>query len=108
VRGKLGPLADVRIRFAAGVLAAILIGFLPATVIASIRERSAFRSIDDSYVQATMEPAATPAKEVEDSFLDKKKSARREIAVTSLLIWALGGGAVAYVWFRRVPWERWT
>lgn len=105
-RGKLGPLADLRIRFAAGVLAAIVVGFIPATIVTSVRERSAFKSIDDSYAAATMEPA--PAADVDETFLDKKRSARRGIVVASMLIWALGGGAVAYVWFRRVPWDRWA
>jgi hypothetical protein len=106
-RSKLGPLADLKIRFAAGVVAAILVGFLPATLIASIRERSAFKAIDDSYVQTTLDPANQTA-DVDASFLDKKKSARRDIALTSMLIWAIGGGAIAYVWFRRVPWDRWA
>jgi hypothetical protein len=106
-RSKLGPLADVKIRFAAGVVAAILVGFLPATVIASIREHSAFKAIDDSYVEATIDPASQNP-DVDNTFLDRKKSARREIALTSMLIWALGGGVIAYVWFRRVPWDRWA
>src|SRR5262249_13060951 len=105
-RSKLGPLADVRIRFAAGVVAAILVGFVPATIVASIRERSAYKAIDDSYVDASKDPAAPD--DLDATFLGKKKSARQEIALTSLLIWAVGGGAVAYVWFRRVPWNRWA
>ena len=106
-RSKLGPLADLKIRFAAGVVAAILVGFLPATVIASIREHAAFKAIDESYVEASMDPA-NQNPDLDGTFLDKKKSARREIAITSMLIWALGGGAIAYVWFRRVPWARWA
>jgi len=106
-RSKLGPLADIKIRFAAGVVAAILVGFLPATLIASIREHSAFKAIDDSYVEASIDPT-NQNPDLDGTFLDKKKSARREIAITSMLIWALGGGAIAYVWFRRVPWDRWA
>ena len=44
--GRLGVLGDERVRFAAGVLVAILLGFVPAHVIASMRERSAYHAID--------------------------------------------------------------
>ena len=106
-RSKLGPLADLKIRFAAGVVVAILVGFLPATVIASLREHAAFKAIDESYVEASIDPA-NQNPDLDGTFLDKKRSARRDIALTSMLIWALGGGAIAYVWFRRVPWARWA
>src|SRR5262249_19537154 len=90
-RAGLGPLGDLKIRFAAGVVAAILVGFLPATIVASIREHSAFRAIDDQYLKE-VETSQDP--ELEAKFLDKKRSERRGIALTSMLIWAVTGGAV--------------
>ncbi len=38
--------------------------------------------------------------------LDGKRAARRSIALASLAIWAAVGGGLAYVWFKRVPWDR--
>src|SRR5262249_42223128 len=104
-RARLGPLGDLKIRFAAGVIAAILVGFLPATIVASIREHSAFRAIDEQYLK---EAETSQDPELDAKFLDKKRSERRGIALTSMLIWALAGGGIAYVWFRRVPWDRWS
>jgi hypothetical protein len=104
-RSKLGPLADLKIRFAAGVIAAILVGFLPATIVATIREHSAFHAIDEQYLK---EAETSQDPELDAKFLDKKRSERRGIALTSMLIWALTGGGIAYVWFRRVPWDRWS
>ena len=39
-------LGDERVRFALGMLLAILIGFLPAHVVAGVRERAAYQRID--------------------------------------------------------------
>ncbi len=98
-----------RARFAAGVLLAILIGFIPAHLIASSREASAFRRID-AEVEATQASADTADTYAAlDSFrsaqIGRKKSERRSIALTSMLIWAVTGAGIAYVWFRRVPWH---
>ena len=89
---------------------AIVLGFLPAHLVAGMRERSAFAAIDARVVSAQV-AADTP-----DSYaaldglraeqLDAKRSARRMIVLTSLMIWAAAGGALAYVWFKRVPWDR--
>jgi hypothetical protein len=99
-----------RARFAAGVVLAVVLGFVPAHLVASARERSAFRQIDDhvAEVQArTDEPldaAALDAFRAEQ--LARKQSQRRSIALASLAIWAVVGGGLAYVWFRRIPWDR--
>jgi hypothetical protein len=93
-----------------GVLLAIVIGFIPAHIITSVREGSAFKAIDDRVVAA--QRAAAPDAEL--SALDEmratelanKRSSRRNIAMLSMLIWALVGTGVGYVWFRRIPWDR--
>jgi hypothetical protein len=92
------------------VVLAILLGFIPAHVVASLREVRTFRAID-SRVDAAQAAATTPdSYEALDAFraqqLDDKRSAQRSIALTSLLIWAAVGGGLGYVWFRRVPWDR--
>ncbi len=99
-----------RWRFAAGVVLSILLGFLPAHLIASARERSAFHRID-AQVVATQDQAATAEMYATlDDFRDAqraiKQSEKRNIALLSMLIWGITGGGLAYVWFRRVPWDR--
>lgn len=99
-----------RARFAAGVFLAILVGFLPAHLVASARERSAFRTIDVQ-VETTQAAADTPDMYAQldafrDAQLGHKKSEQRNIAMVSMLIWAVVGGAVAFGWFRLAPWNR--
>jgi hypothetical protein len=109
-RGKLGPLGDPAVRFGLGVVVAILLGFLPAHTIASMRERSAFAAID-SKVNATQ--AAAESEEdyaaldaMRADALDHKRSDQRSIAIMAMAIWAAAGAAIAYGWFRAVPWDR--
>ncbi len=40
------------------------------------------------------------------SQLERKHDERRNIALLALLIWGAAGAGVAYVWFRRIPWDR--
>ena len=102
-----------RWRFAAGVLLAIILGFIPAHIVATVRERSAFAAIDNE-VSETQKASSAPnatvpyAKldEFRDAREDRKKSERRSIALLSMVIWAAVAGGLAYVWFRRIPWDR--
>jgi hypothetical protein len=105
-----GWLADAKVRFAAGVFAAVLIGFLPAVVVGSIRMSSALAEIDQKLDE--QQNAITTVGEYETLdrtralALERKYAERRDIAITAFLIWAVAGAAVAFVWFRRVPWDR--
>jgi hypothetical protein len=103
------PRASPRVRLAAGVLLAIVLGFIPAHVVASLREEGAFREIDAQVIEAQAAVDSLRAYEALDALrtvqLDAKRSAQRRIALASLVIWAVAGGAVAYVWFKRVPWR---
>jgi hypothetical protein len=105
-------LADVRIRFAAGVLAAVLIGFLPACIVGTIKQNAAFAEVDQKL--DAQQRAVTSLDEYETLdrtralALERKHSERTNAAITAFLIWAVAGAAVAYVWFRRVPWDRLT
>lgn len=108
--GRLGPLADLRVRFAAGVLLALLVGFVPAHLVASMRESSAYKSIDDK-VRAAQQLADTPeAYAMLDAMradqLARKRGEQRSAAILALAIWGVVGGAVAFVWFKKVPWDR--
>jgi len=94
---------SVRARLAIGVLLAILLGFVPAHLVAGWRQRSAFAAIDGK-IMAVQAAAATPdSYDALDAFraqqLDAKYAARRSIVVTALLIWAAAGAALGYGWF---------
>jgi hypothetical protein len=104
------PLASPRVRLVLGVVIAIVLGFVPATLVASSREKSAFAMIDTKIV-TTQNQADTPdAYATLDTFraeqLSRKYDEQRSITITALLIWAAVGAAAAYVWFKRVPWQR--
>ena len=96
-------------RFAAGILLSIILGFVPAHLIASARETKAFATIDAT-ITATQnavedEDGYRALDGFRDAQLAKKKSAQRTIAWQSMLIWAAVGAAAAYVYFRRIPWR---
>ncbi len=106
-RGRLGPLSVPRNRFAAGVVVAIVLGFLPMHVIASYREHDALQKIDSKFLadaSAAADPASWAA--LDEPALKDKKSAQHGVMLTSLLLWALFAGGVGYIWFKRVPWDK--
>jgi hypothetical protein len=106
---KLGPLADERVRLVAGVVLAILIGFLPAHLVAKSREASAYKEIDAQLIsiqsQADTPDAYAALDHTRAMYLERKKDERRNIAMLALVIWGLVGAGVAYGWFRRIPWD---
>jgi hypothetical protein len=108
--GRLGPLGDERVRFVLGVVIAILLGFVPAHVIASIRERAAYHEVDALVTQKQIDATAQEDYDALDAFrarqLEDKRAAHTNIALVALAIWAAAGGAVAYGWFKRIPWDR--
>jgi hypothetical protein len=97
-------------RFAAGVLLAIALGFVPAAVVGALRERSAFHAIDARVIAAqsaaTSQQSYDALDELRADQLEAKRGARRMIMLTSMLLWAAASSGIAYVWFKRVPWER--
>ena len=107
-----GPrgLGDPKLRFALGIVIAIVLGFVPAHLIASMREHSAFEEIDRKVLakqeSIDTDDAYAALDKFRDEQLGRKHEDRRNIAITALLMWALAGGAIGYVWFRRIPWDR--
>lgn len=99
-----------RWRFAAGVMLAIILGFLPAHLIASMREKSAFTKIDQEVIAQQNAADSAELYEALDGFRtakqSQKQSEKRSIAMLSMLIWGVTAGGLAYVWFRRVPWDK--
>ena len=109
LRSKLGPLADERVRTIAGVVLAILIGFIPAHFVARSREASAYHELDARLISlqsnADTPEAYAALDRTRADFLERKHEERRNIALMALAIWALVGGAIGYGWFKRVPWD---
>lgn len=96
------------LRFVLGVIVALAVGFLPAHIVAAVREKSVFSAVNAN-VRSVQDKADTAeAYAALDAFrteqLARKYDERRSIAMMALLIWAAAGGAIAYVWFRRIPW----
>ena len=103
LEARIPRLASPRVRLATGVALAVVLGFIPAHLVAGMRERSAFGAID-AKIAAVQSTADTPDSYAAlDAFraeqLDAKYGARRSIVVTSLLVWAAAGAALAYGWF---------
>lgn len=101
---------DERARFVAGVVVAAAIGCVPALVTASVRKRSAFAEID-SQLEGKQAAVLTRGDwdnldRVRTSFVERKKSEQQSIAITSLLLWAVVSGGAAFVWFRKIDWDR--
>lgn len=97
-----------RARFAAGVLGAVLVGFVPAHIVASVRE-GVYDDIDSKIteVQERVGDVDAPIAYAQlDAFRDDqlatKKRHRRNIALLGLVVWAVAGGAAGYVWFKRL------
>jgi hypothetical protein len=108
-RSKLGPLADERVRFAAGVVLAIVLGFVPAHFVAASREASAYKEIDTK-VLARQQLADTPETyatldRMRADQLTRKKGEQRNAAIIAFAIWALVGGGLAFAWFKKIPWD---
>jgi hypothetical protein len=103
-------LSSARNRFAAGVFAAILAGAVPAHVLGIVRERAMFTEIEsqlhDRYAAAETPEQYADLPAARARALDRKYDERRDIAVTTIALWAALAGALAYVWFRRVPWPK--
>lgn len=108
VRGT--GLRDARIRLVAGAVLAVGLGFVPAHVVATLREHSVYTELDR---ELTRKEATIRTREewetfagLRDAIAERKRDARRNIALLSLVVWAAVGGGVAYVWFRKLDWDR--
>jgi len=101
---------DERVRLIAGIAVAAAIGCVPALLTASVRKRSAFADLDGQ-LERQQSQILTRADwdnldRVRASFVERKKSEQQSIALTSLLLWAAVSGGVAFVWFRKIDWDR--
>jgi hypothetical protein len=96
--------ARLRIAFAAGVFAAVLLGLVPAHLVAKARARTAFERIDNrariaqSEITTMTEWAALD--DVRTALLRQKRAAHQEISLLSILLWVGLSGALSFTWFR--------
>lgn len=99
-------LKDPKIRLLVGVIVAIVIGFIPAHFIASMREKSAFASVDASVAEVQNQVVTPEDYAALDPMrarqLERKRDDRRNIAMIALLIWAAAGAGVGYVFFKKI------
>jgi hypothetical protein len=99
-----------RERFIAGVLLALLVGFVPAHVFASVRESSAYAEVRRDVARDISRVETVEDWERLDVVLRAQRdiaiSKRNTIAVTGVLVWAGFSAGFAFVWFRKIDWER--
>jgi hypothetical protein len=108
--GWKSQLRDARVQYIAGIVLCAALAMIPAMVIASIREGSAFAELDGKLEERESQVLTRAdwdnLDRIRASFAQRKRAERQSIAVTSLLIWAACAGGLAYVWFRVVDWDR--
>lgn len=89
-----------RPHFIAGVVLALVAGFVPAHFIASMREKDAFAAIDNQVATAHASVESFETYQALDAarekFLDEKQSKRQSIALTSMLLWAVISAGVGF------------
>jgi hypothetical protein len=107
---KKSGLANPDHRFIAGVLLALGLGFVPAHLVGKMREESAYEAIDRKVI-AAQQLAETPDQyalldKMRADQLAKKYSEQRNAAIIAILVWAAVAGGVAFVWFKKIDWER--
>lgn len=81
---------------------AIALGYIPAGIVGSLQETSAFRAIDAQVVAVQAAVDSTQSYDALDAFradrLAAKHSARRRAVITSMLVWVAASGGLASAW----------
>jgi hypothetical protein len=106
---KFGALGEPRNRFIAGVFLAVILGFVPAHFIAKMREDSAFETVDRKVIAAQQAADTLDVWQGLDRLrtdqLARKEAEKRNAALIGFAVWALAGGAIAWAFFKKVPWD---
>lgn len=110
--GPLARLADPTARFVVGVFLCLGLAFVPAFLVGRAREQPALAEIDRTLAQRQGQVVTTEDWQqldaVRATFRARKADTQREHAITMAVIWLVLTGGLAYVWFRRLDWERLT
>jgi hypothetical protein len=104
------PFANLRRRLAAGAVLAVLVGGVPAVLVAGARQNAEFKAIDArvALIQTesdTME-AWTSLDIMRRNQIERKRTVQRSAFTTALAMWFVIGGVAGYAWLRLMPWDR--
>ncbi len=93
-----------RTAFALGVFLSVVLGFVPAHLLAQARERAAFERIDNRVRIAQSEIASIAEWEALDdirtALLRQKRAAHHEIIIASMALWVALAGSLSFAWAR--------
>lgn len=96
-----------RPRFAIGIFLAVLLGFIPAHLVGSMREHGKYQEIimrvRAQQATATTAPEIDALDDYRATELAAMKSARTNIAMVSMLVWLVVGAGIGFAWFRFSP-----
>lgn len=99
-------------RFVLGVVLCLGLAFVPAHIIGRVRERPALAAIDAALVERQAQVLTTEdwrgLDRTRATFLARKEETRRDLALTTMLIWFAVAGGLGYVWFRKLDWDALT
>lgn len=100
-----------RVRFAVGVMLAVLVGFVVTSIVASSREASRYSTII-AELKAEYDAAETSV--AWDALDDSRATAletlsvrRRNVVIMSVFLWLIVAGIFAFLWLRVLDWSRW-
>jgi hypothetical protein len=93
----------------AGVVLAILLGFIPAHLVAKMKEDAADAEVDKKVIAAQIAADSPDTYATLDGMrhdqLERKKGEHRNAAILGFAIWAVVGGGIAFAWFKKIPWD---
>jgi hypothetical protein len=103
-------LVSARGRLTLGVLLAFVVGFLISSTVASGMEEGqyskAHTELESVYAEVDSVETWLELDEVRKTTLDSLERRRKNIVITSLLVWLVTGGLLLFLWLRVVNWER--
>lgn len=97
-------------RLALGVLLAFVLGFVVSSTVASGMEKGQYAKaatdLETAYADADSIEAWSELDGVRKSAIGSMERRRRNIVITSLIIWLAVGGLLLFLWLRVINWER--
>ncbi len=102
-------LASARGRLALGVLLAFIVGFIVSSTVASGMEEGqyakAVASLESAYADVDTVDDWLELDAVRETTISGLERRRRNIVITSLLMWLAVGGLLLFLWLRFVNWD---
>ncbi len=111
---KSGPLAAIasseRIRLAVGVVLVLLVGFIVSSSLGSSLEKRRYSSAVDELKVAYHEVDSPEAWKELDTLrvttIETLERRRKNVVITSSLVWLAISGLLLWLWLRMIPWAR--